>query len=116
MKIELVIPVYNEETKLCRSIGELKCFFAQSHEITCQITMADNGSSDRTLDIARKLSQKEHALSIIHFPQKGRGGALRSVWLAYGAPVENRRYGRLENLRYDHALRTESLWNLTLSK
>ena len=30
---------------------------------------------------------------------------IERVWLAYGAPVENRRYGRLENPRYDNALR-----------
>ena len=29
--------------------------------------------------------------------------------------LENRRYGRLENLRYDNALRAEYLWNLTWS-
>jgi glycosyltransferase involved in cell wall biosynthesis len=49
--------------------------------------IADNGSTDGTLQIAHSLSQEYPRVNYIHFDQKGRGHALRQVWLESKADI-----------------------------
>lgn len=87
--VNIVIPVYNEEKELAASVGTLRDYL-RDHlpDFSWRITIADNASKDRTLAIARVLSQKFPEVSFVHLPQKGRGRAVKHVWTTDRADVE----------------------------
>ncbi|MCE2463260.1 MAG: glycosyltransferase family 2 protein [Dehalococcoidia bacterium] len=79
--VDIVIPVYNEEKDLPRSIDILTRFLRDNLENSWSIIIADNGSTDNTLSIAEMLSNKYPGVTCVPIPQKGRGRALRHVWM-----------------------------------
>ena len=79
--VDIVIPVHNEERDLPRSIDILTKFLREKLENPWHIIIADNGSSDNTRSVGEMLASKYTGVSCIHMPQKGRGRALRQVWL-----------------------------------
>jgi glycosyltransferase involved in cell wall biosynthesis len=83
-----VIPVYNEEHVLEGSVLQLRRFLQQEFPYRWRILIADNASTDRTLEVAQRLAQ-EHPdeVDYIHLPQKGRGRALRAAWLGSDADI-----------------------------
>ncbi len=85
--VEIVVPVYNEEHALRASIERLHEFLEDDFPLTWQIVIADNASSDRTLDVARALSTELGGVEVLHLRRKGRGRALRAAWLASPARV-----------------------------
>jgi glycosyltransferase involved in cell wall biosynthesis len=87
MKIDLVIPVYNEADKLPQCVAALTQFLTHHAPFDYQLLIADNGSTDRTLSIARDMRQHYSMVEVIHLDRKGRGGALKSVWLASKADI-----------------------------
>jgi glycosyltransferase involved in cell wall biosynthesis len=78
--VEIVIPVYNEQAVLERSVRRLNRFLAAEFPFPYRITVADNASSDRTCAIAVRLAREIAAVRAVRLEQKGRGRALRSVW------------------------------------
>lgn len=86
--LDVVIPVYNEETTLPESIRILDKFFHDNFAgLEWRILVADNGSTDSTLNVAEELSQEYSGVDFIHLEQKGRGRALRSAWLQSNADI-----------------------------
>ena len=72
--IEVVIPVLNEERGLPQSIRELHQFLSGNlHDYDWRIVIADNGSTDSTLEVARHLSEQYPHVGYIHLDQRGRG-------------------------------------------
>jgi putative flippase GtrA len=49
--------------------------------------IADNSSTDRTLEIARGLALELDGVTVMHLPERGRGRALRAAWSASDADV-----------------------------
>jgi glycosyltransferase involved in cell wall biosynthesis len=88
LDVEIVVPVHNEEHALRPSIERLHEFLS-THEfpLKWQIVIADNASSDSTLEVAQQLSAELDAVSVLHLRGKGRGRALRAAWLASPARV-----------------------------
>ena len=71
-----VIPAYNEATRLAptlRVIAELSA----SHLGECQIIVVDDGSTDSTADIARAFQSPHCDVSVLCFPHRGKGSAIR---------------------------------------
>jgi glycosyltransferase involved in cell wall biosynthesis len=85
--VDIVIPVYNEQEDLPRSIDILTKFLRENLENPWRVVIADNGSTDDTLSIAQMLSSKYPGVTCIHMPQKGRGRALRHVWMESNASM-----------------------------
>lgn len=79
--VDVVIPVYNEERDLARSVVILRDYLQENLPYHWRIVIADNGSTDNTLGIAQALSQEHPQVDYIHLDQKGRGRALRKAWL-----------------------------------
>lgn len=52
-----------------------------------RITIADNASTDSTLEIAHKLESVFECVRVVHLDLKGRGRALHTVWSASDAAV-----------------------------
>jgi glycosyltransferase involved in cell wall biosynthesis len=85
--VEIVIPVYNEEAALERSVDELRGYLEEHLPYHWTIVVADNASTDRTLQIAQRLASADPHVRVVHLEQKGRGRALRTAWLASEADV-----------------------------
>jgi putative flippase GtrA len=79
-QVEIVVPVKDEETDLAPSIRRLHAYLSGGFPLTWHITIADNGSRDRTWDIARGLTAELSRVSAVRLAQSGRGRALRSIW------------------------------------
>lgn len=85
--VDIVVPVYNEEADLARSVRRLDADLAASFPYPYRITIADNASTDATWAIAEGLAAASDAVRAVHLDQKGRGRALKQVWLASDATV-----------------------------
>jgi len=88
VRVDVVIPVYNEERDLERGVTRLREFLRENCPYRWRIVVADNASRDRTLEIAEELSRRwPGEVGLIHLDQKGRGRALRRAWLDSDADV-----------------------------
>jgi glycosyltransferase involved in cell wall biosynthesis len=81
-QVEIVVPVKDEETDLAPSVRRLQAFLAGGFPFTTHITIADNGSTDRTGDIAAGLAAEFAGVSAVQLTEPGRGRTLRSIWSA----------------------------------
>ena len=87
VSVDIVIPVYNEERALPISIPSL-CRYLESYvPYQWSVTIADNASVDRTLEVANELSAADPRVRVLHLDQKGRGRALKAAWLASEADI-----------------------------
>jgi glycosyltransferase involved in cell wall biosynthesis len=85
--VDVVIPVYNEEDDLERSVRRLDAFLDEGFPWSVRIVIADNASTDRTWEIAGRLSDELARVQALHLDEKGRGRALRAAWSASEATV-----------------------------
>ncbi|WP_045820892.1 bifunctional glycosyltransferase family 2/GtrA family protein [Williamsia herbipolensis] len=84
--LDVVIPVYNEESDLEGCVRRLHAHLATT-PFSARITVADNASTDRTLAVARGLAETLPRVRVVHLEQKGRGRALNAVWRESDAEV-----------------------------
>ncbi|MEJ2711225.1 MAG: glycosyltransferase family 2 protein, partial [Anaerolineales bacterium] len=87
LDVEVVVPVYNEESALESSIRQLHAYLVDEFPLAAVITIADNGSTDGTWQIARRLEVELPLVRVMHLERKGRGLALRSAWSRSQAQV-----------------------------
>jgi len=85
--VDIVIPVHNEEKDLESCVRRLHAHLGTGMPYSFQITVADNASTDTTLEVANRLAAEFPTVRVVHMPQKGRGRALRAVWAASDAAV-----------------------------
>jgi glycosyltransferase involved in cell wall biosynthesis len=86
-KVEIVIPVLNEETDLAPSVYRLYDYLENAFPFTYRITVADNGSDDGTWEIASALAAELPTVRATQLTERGRGRALRAVWETSDASV-----------------------------
>ncbi len=80
LSVEIVIPVYNEEEAIGPCVDRLSSFLDQEFDHDWRIIIANNGSTDRTLEVASKLSTAGSRVQVLNLTRKGRGLALRTAW------------------------------------
>ncbi|MCF7550267.1 dolichyl-phosphate beta-glucosyltransferase [Pseudonocardia sp. WMMC193] len=85
--LDIVVPVYNEEADLERSVRRLHAHLRATFPYTFRITVADNASTDSTPQIAARLATEIPEVRLSRLEQKGRGRALRTAWSASDAEV-----------------------------
>lgn len=85
--LDVVIPVYNEERDLGVCVRRLHAFLGAGFPFSARITIADNASTDSTLQVAHLLADELEEVRVVHLDRKGRGRALRAVWEASDAQV-----------------------------
>ncbi len=85
--VEVVIPVYNEEAILEKSVTTLRNYLTEHFPYRWRITVANNASKDNTLEVAKRLEATYPDVRVFHLDQKGRGRALRAVWSSSDADV-----------------------------
>jgi glycosyltransferase involved in cell wall biosynthesis len=76
VSISIVIPVYNEERILHSSIVDLRERL-KDFDISYEIIIAENGSSDKTIPIAEELSDKYTEVRYLSIQEPNFGGALK---------------------------------------
>jgi glycosyltransferase involved in cell wall biosynthesis len=81
--VDLVIPCYNEERALASSVETLRTWCGEHlAAYRWRIVVADNASTDATLDVATKVAALHpDDCTYIHLDRKGRGRALSRAWL-----------------------------------
>ena len=85
--VDIVVPVYNEEQALPRSILILSNFLKANLTNPWQVIIADNASTDGTRKVAEQLARRYAGVHYLYLPQKGRGRALRTAWLQSTADI-----------------------------
>jgi len=76
MKYSVIIPVYNEEKILDKTLERVYAFLKEQ-KIDFEVIIANDGSTDRTLAVAERLVKKYKKLRIIsQAPNQGRGAVL----------------------------------------
>ena len=85
--VEIVVPVYNEEASVERSLLRLYAYLSCDFPFSWQVTLVDNASTDATYAIAARLADRLPGVCAVHLDSKGRGGALRAAWSASDARV-----------------------------
>ncbi|MGZ4176130.1 MAG: glycosyltransferase [Solirubrobacteraceae bacterium] len=86
-RIDIVVPVYNEAVALEASVRRLHEFLSDEMPYAWRIVIADNASTDATLQVARALAFELEHVTVLHLNGKGRGRALRAAWTASDADV-----------------------------
>ena len=88
MKLNVTIPVYNEEKALPVSIPILHQFLSERMtEYDWEIMIADNASIDRTHVVGGELEKKYERVRYLRLDQKGRGRALKKAWTTSDAEI-----------------------------
>jgi glycosyltransferase involved in cell wall biosynthesis len=85
-RVSIVIPVYNEEGILHAAVVELRERL-EPLGWDYEIVLAENGSRDRTVEIARELARKYPQVSLLSVGEPNYGKALRAGIEAARAPV-----------------------------
>ena len=82
MTFDVTIPVLNEEPTLRQNALVLHEFLHKHFpdKNQWQIVIADNGSTDRTLEIAEGLAKEVPEIMVVKVPRRGVGLALKTSW------------------------------------
>lgn len=85
--VDIVVLVLNEEKILQSSIETIDEYMMENLPYRYQITIADNGSQDDTLKIAKSLAQNHQSVRVVRLAERGRGRALKQVWQSSQADI-----------------------------
>ena len=86
--VDIMIPVLNEAHVLEKSVATLRDFCRANLPWTWRVVVVDNGSTDGTQDVARRLKEQfPEEVDFYHLEQRGRGRALRYAWTKSTADV-----------------------------
>jgi glycosyltransferase involved in cell wall biosynthesis len=80
-EVDIFLPVYNEEKILPQSVATLSAFLREHADYPYRIVITDNASVDGTEKVGRRLAGEYPEVDYVRLPRKGRGGALKRVWL-----------------------------------
>ena len=80
-EISIVIPVYNEEKILGHEVNEILRHMRKKRT-HFEIILCENGSQDRTPEIARRISLKNPEIRVIHLDRPDYGKALKVGFLS----------------------------------
>lgn len=75
--INVVFPVLNEELRLEKGIQTVVPFLSEHWMGNFQITIVDNGSTDKTEQLCQQLCKKYNEIKYLRIEEKGVGGAFR---------------------------------------
>lgn len=76
IELSLVVPVFNEEKKLENTVKELLSFLRKHFRNNFEIIISEDGSTDRTYQIALTLSKRFSNVRIIKNKHVGKGNAI----------------------------------------
>jgi glycosyltransferase involved in cell wall biosynthesis len=74
--LSIIIPAHNEESRLPQTLEQVFAFL-ETQDYTAEVLIIENGSSDRTLEIAREYAAQQEALKVLHEELPGKGNAVK---------------------------------------
>jgi glycosyltransferase involved in cell wall biosynthesis len=74
--LSIIIPAYNEERRLPTTLEKTRQFIEQQSYLT-EVLVVENGSQDRTFQIADDFSRQHSWLRVIREEQRGKGRAVK---------------------------------------
>jgi dolichyl-phosphate beta-glucosyltransferase len=74
--LSVVIPAYNEEYRLPRTLEQIFAFLREQ-SYASEVLVIENGSSDRTYEIAREFAEHHENLRVFKEEQRGKGNAVK---------------------------------------
>jgi glycosyltransferase involved in cell wall biosynthesis len=77
--LSIIIPAYNEQEILAANIERLRAHLKDRNIEPYQIILASNGSTDRTVEIARACARGRDDLQVIDLPRRGVGRAFKEA-------------------------------------
>lgn len=80
ISVDVVIPVLNEAHVLEKSVKTVHEFFTARMPYRWRIVVAENGSTDGTVEVAERLTKEMTNVNLLVIGQRGRGRALRAAW------------------------------------
>jgi glycosyltransferase involved in cell wall biosynthesis len=83
----VVLPVFDEERRLESGVRGLRSYLDGAFGRRALVTIVDNGSTDATPVIGRRLVDEIDGVDMVRIEEKGRGRALRTAWSASRSPV-----------------------------
>ena len=85
--LSIVIPAYNEEKRLPKTLKQL-FHFLEKEPFASEIIVVENGSNDQTFEIAQQFANGQRNVHVLHSEQRGKGLAIqRGVLAASGEYV-----------------------------
>lgn len=81
LTLSIVIPAYNEETRLATTLTAISSFLEQQPWLW-EIRVVDDGSADGTVAIARSFASNDSRIVVQAEPHRGKGGAVKAGLLA----------------------------------
>lgn len=79
--LSLVIPAYNEATRIARTLRSAAAFLASAGYMS-EIIVVDDGSSDRTAELARSIVNDYPTIRVLSIVHGGKAAALRAGMVA----------------------------------
>jgi glycosyltransferase involved in cell wall biosynthesis len=81
-ELSIVIPAYNEEARLPRSLTRIRECLLRAHP-TSEIIVVDDGSTDRTVEVVRSLQKETPEVQLlVNQRNRGKGYSVRAGMLA----------------------------------
>lgn len=74
--LSIIIPAYNEEQRLPDSLEKVLAF-TRNQEYRAEVIVVENGSTDRTFDVAQSFIGRFPELRVLHEAGRGKGLAVR---------------------------------------
>ncbi len=87
--LHIVIPAYNEELRLPRTLRTLRRFVTARRPVRgpVEVLVVDNGSSDATAEVARAANTPAMPVRVVRCATRGKGAAVRAGLLASDAEL-----------------------------
>ena len=79
--LSIIIPVFNEETRLPKTIEKVVSFLREQ-PYQAEVLLVENGSQDRTLEIAEQYARIHPYLRVLQVEERGKGVAVKHGMLA----------------------------------
>ncbi|KKW21522.1 MAG: Glycosyl transferase family protein [Parcubacteria group bacterium GW2011_GWC2_52_8c] len=80
MHLSWIIPAYNEERRIERTVREVESYL-RAKNFDHEILVIDNGSRDKTAEIVKRLAGEIPTLSLFMVHEGGKGGAVKKGML-----------------------------------
>lgn len=73
--LSIIIPAHNEENRLPDTLEQV-IRFLDGQSFTSEVIVVENGSSDKTLDVAKKIAEQHKQIRVIQ-SERGKGAAVK---------------------------------------
>lgn len=78
--LSIIIPAYNEAGRLPATLPQVIAF-VEAQDVPLEILVVDNGSADRTAEIAHGFAAQHPCVTVLSQPVRGKGAAVRKGML-----------------------------------